>query len=91
MCSVKAPKPPKDSTKPVQYVRNPYLDGLAIQQATGRNSLRIDLTGSGPASTAQPATRSPVGVSPPTRIPTPVTGGRSSLAIPSNRPGYVLR
>lgn len=37
----KAPEPPKD--KPVQYLRNPYLDGLTVgTRARGRNSLRTD-------------------------------------------------
>lgn len=44
MCSKpKVPPPPKE--KKPQYLRNPYLDDLAIgAERSGRNSLRIDRT-----------------------------------------------
>lgn len=42
MCS-KPPKPKKVEEKPVQYLRNPFLDAINIGTNTGRNSLRIDL------------------------------------------------
>lgn len=54
MCTPKAPKG-NEKDKPVQYLRNPYLDGLSISGASqGRASLRID-----PASPAQPARIAP--------------------------------
>lgn len=42
MCP-KTPKPQKQETKKPQYLRNPFLDGLALGSNAGRNSLRIDL------------------------------------------------
>lgn len=42
MCA-KPPKPKKVKEKPVQYLRNPFLDGINIGRDTGRASLRIDL------------------------------------------------
>lgn len=45
MCTAKAPKAPKqEPEKPVQYLSNPWVDGLGISgsQARGRNSLRSD-------------------------------------------------
>lgn len=42
MC-MKTPKPKKVEEKPVQYLRNPFLDGLAIGQSGGRNALRTDV------------------------------------------------
>lgn len=44
MC-MKTPKPKAVKEKPVQYLRNPWLDGLAIGAGQGRNSLRVDRTG----------------------------------------------
>lgn len=48
MCG-SAPKPKKVEEKEPQYMRNPWLDGLAIGGLTGirtgRNSLRVDLGG----------------------------------------------
>jgi hypothetical protein len=42
MCS-KPPKPKKVEEKPVQFLRNPFLDGVNLDgQDSGRNSLRID-------------------------------------------------
>jgi hypothetical protein len=45
MCStVKSPTPKDPVKKDPIYLRNPYLDGLGINgEATGRNSLRIDM------------------------------------------------
>ena len=46
MCKVKTPKPKttEPEKKPVQYLSNPWLDGLGIVGAgtRGRNSLRLD-------------------------------------------------
>jgi len=41
MC--KTPKVKQPVEKPVQYLSNPWLDGLAIGGERGRNSLRVDL------------------------------------------------
>lgn len=41
MCT-KTPKVNQPKDKPVQYLRNPFLDGLSIGQGRGRDSLRID-------------------------------------------------
>ena len=43
MCS--SPKVPKTEQKDPVYLQNPHLDGLAITKNTGRNSLRVDRTG----------------------------------------------
>jgi len=43
MCAPKVPKPKTVAEKPVQYLRNPFLDDLSIGKDAGRNSLRIDL------------------------------------------------
>lgn len=69
MCSKpKAPKPIKE--KEPQYMRNPWLDGLAIGGLggirTGRNSLRVDLGGTN-ASTG-------LAIPQPTQPATPVSG-----------------
>ena len=47
MCTnpLKKPKIKKVEEKPVQFLRNPFLDAIGIGQDTGRNSLRIDLAG----------------------------------------------
>lgn len=46
MCSKpKAPK--KVEEKPIQYLANPFLDGLGIGADAGRNALRIDLAPAG--------------------------------------------
>lgn len=45
MCTAKAPKqqaPTTDPKKPVVYMSNPWVDGLGINTAVGRNSLRTD-------------------------------------------------
>lgn len=54
MCVVKTPKIPtttqQDTQKPLQVLRNPLLDGIdgSINSLRiGRNSLRIDRSGSG--------------------------------------------
>jgi hypothetical protein len=66
MCTSKQPKPQPVQTqapnKPVQYLHNPWVDGLGIMGSAtrGRNSLRID-----PGSTP----RVPVTTTPPTGTP----------------------
>jgi hypothetical protein len=59
MCKPSVPKPKKVEEKPVQYLRNPFLDAINI--GGGRNSLRIDLgskdTGYKPPSYDMPAMR----------------------------------
>ena len=48
MCTGSAPKPKKVEEVEPQYLRNPWLDGLAIgKENSGRSSLRIDPAGSG--------------------------------------------
>jgi hypothetical protein len=49
MCP-KTPKVQQPKEKPVQYLRNPFLDGLALGANSGRNALRVELgsTGSPP-------------------------------------------
>jgi hypothetical protein len=42
MCT-KTPKVNTPKEKAVQYLRNPFLDGMALSANTGRNSLRTDL------------------------------------------------
>ena len=43
MCVAKTPKVPAVNEKKPQYLRNPFLDGAAIQIGSrGRNSLRVD-------------------------------------------------
>lgn len=71
MC-LKTPKLKKVTEKPVQYLRNPYLDGLAIGANSGRNSLRIDRGGaSGP-----PLALTPPGTDGGLAVPTvPARGG----------------
>lgn len=77
MCT-KTPKAPKqDPAKKPQYLRNPLLDGLSLGETSGRNSLRVDLTG---ASRTSPFPNAiPTGIAPPVRIPTPVTGRFTGL------------
>lgn len=48
MCA-SPPKPKPVKEKPVQWLRNPLLDGLKIGANTGRSSLRTDLGSSGAA------------------------------------------
>lgn len=45
MCTAKAPKQAEVKEKKVQYLSNPWIDGLGIagSQSRGRNSLRTDL------------------------------------------------
>lgn len=70
MCTTKAPKaPPPEKKKPVQYLSNPWVDGLGIvgSGARGRNSLRID-----PGSPRVPVTPLPPGnPTPPAAPPRP--------------------
>lgn len=83
MCA-KTPKPKKVEEKPVQYLRNPFLDDVSIGNDTGRNSLRIDL---GSQRTARPFEGSTTGASPktdPMRGAVPTVPG---LLIPSRRRG----
>ena len=77
MCT-KTPKVQQPKDKPVQYLRNPFLDGLAIGQGQGRDSLRIDL-GSRPA-------QRPVGDNGRlTQLPTPLPGNT-----PRTTPGLFI-
>lgn len=79
MCS-KPPKPKKVEEKPVQYLRNPFLDDLSLGTDRGRNSLRIDLGSSnaplpfeGTSAISQPKTSTGTGIPGlliPTRTPT---------------------
>lgn len=77
MCTAKPPKPQptsQDKPKPVQYLSNPWVDGLGIvgSETRGRNSLRID-----------PGTpRRPVTVTPPITPEPPISKP------PIGRPGY---
>lgn len=68
MCG-SAPKAKKIEEKPPQYMRNPWLDGLAIGGLsgirTGRNSLRVDLGGTN-AATGLAIPQPPQPVTPPT-------------------------
>lgn len=75
MCTAKAPKQQEVKEKKVQYLSNPWIDGLGItgSQARGRNSLRSD------------APRAPVNVLPPFQPGppgTPVRGGSGGGAVP---------
>jgi len=82
MCSSPHAPAPAPEKKPV-YLRNPYLDGLAIGggQAQGRNALRIDRATPGAPGSSDSATV-PRPASPPITTPIPVPG----LVIPSPRP-----
>jgi hypothetical protein len=53
MCS-SAPKVKPTTEKKPQYLRNPFLDGLALNATTSRNTLRNDLTPAAVASNANP-------------------------------------
>ena len=77
MCA-KPPKPKKVEEKPVQYLRNPFLDGLSVGAEPGRNSLRIDLgsnrtprpfEGNSPGQPTKPSARSVLPVMPGLLIP----------------------
>lgn len=76
MCS-KPPKPKPVKEKEPQYLRNPWLDGLAIggvQGArSGRNALRVDLgtPGAAPNYVGMPSARQPL---------TPATGAYSAAS-----------
>jgi hypothetical protein len=87
MCTTKAPKPQVvsgDEKKPVQYLSNPWVDGLGIvgSDARGRNSLRID----------RGTPRRPVTVTPPVAPPviTPPNGGGGGFGVGTgtSSPGY---
>lgn len=41
MC--KPPKPKAVAEKPIQYLRNPFLDGLSITRSQSREALRRDM------------------------------------------------
>jgi hypothetical protein len=77
------PKPKKVKEKPVQYLRNPFLDSLSIGNDAGRNSLRIDL-GSPSSSVARPFEGTPTGRSNQKTSSNPLGG------IPSTLPGLVI-
>jgi hypothetical protein len=87
MC-MSTPKPKKVVEKPVAYLRNPLLDGLAIGGGTaqGRNSLRRDLGSSGAAYVSpydkplptDPAAPSGTGLTAPT-TPSRGAAGRNTL------------
>ena len=76
MC-MKTPKPKVVPQKPVQYLRNPFLDGMTIGANTGRNSLREDRAGQVPgialAQQAQTSTFTApaVGLAAPAPAPSP--------------------
>ena len=54
MCP-KTPKVKPVEEKKPQYLRNPFLDGLAIGSNSGRNSLRVELgAASSPTAPYQP-------------------------------------
>lgn len=79
MCS-KTPKIPQPKDKPVQYLANPYLDGLAIGSERGRNGLRIDQGSNASASPPRAIMNGLSGLAIPTVAPTPAIGnpgGRS--------------
>ena len=78
MCT-KTPKVQQPKDKPVQYLRNPFLDGIAIGQGQGRDSLRIDR--------GTPTPR-PVGGDPGrlTQIPTPL-----APSTPRTTPGLYIQ
>lgn len=82
MC-MKTPKPKKVEEKPVQWLRNPLLDGLAIGrgQTKGRTALRNDL-GSAGAAYVNPYVKTPA---PAAIAPTssPTAGAGTGLAIPT--------
>lgn len=91
MC-MSTPKPKKVVEKPVAYLRNPLLDGLAIGGGTsqGRNSLRRDLGSSGAAyvSPYDKAPPAPAPAGPTSGVPAAPTGGRAgSLITPRGRFG----
>lgn len=76
-----ASTPTIDTTpKPVEYLHNPYLDGITIGTGAtrGRNSLRVDLgtPNNAPAAGAQPA-------------PSPTSGGQMR-PMPISTPGMVI-
>lgn len=82
------PKPKPVKEKPPQYLRNPWLDGLALggvgAARSGRNALRIDLGTPGAAPsyvglpTTQPIPQPSVGAYPlPSFFPSVGLGARS--------------
>ena len=80
MC-MKTPKVNQPTDKPPQYLRNPFLDGLAIGQGQGRNSLRIDRVQSTPAANGE------AGKLVQLPEPLPPTGGSHGLFIPPTKVG----
>lgn len=54
MCP-KTPKVKPTVEKKPQYLRNPFLDGLAFGSNTGRNALRVDLGSQTPVPYQPPA------------------------------------
>jgi hypothetical protein len=91
MCTTKAPKPVQqtgDEKKPVQYLSNPWVDGLGVvgENTRGRNSLRID-----PGTPRRPVTAEPPPVFPPVVPPTPTStptgGGGRGATLPPWRGG----
>ena len=80
MCT-KTPKPQKVEEKPIQWLRNPLLDGLAIGGGTakGRASMRRDLGVAG-AAFVSPYDRSK---NPTTPEAAPTAGRGTGLAVPT--------
>jgi hypothetical protein len=54
MCP-KTPKVKPVEEKTPQYMRNPFLDGLALGASKGRNSLRVELGSTSPSVPYQPS------------------------------------
>jgi hypothetical protein len=86
MC-MSSPSIPTPVTKDPVYMRNPYLDGLALNASanTGRNSLRIDKSTDNVPRAVTPAPGIPaprmVGVVVPNTQPGTAAGARQALTI----------
>lgn len=89
MC-MKTPKPKKVEEKPIQWLRNPLLDGLAIGGGTakGRASMRRDLGVAG-AAFVSPYDRSTNTPTAPEAAPT--AGQGTGLAVPTAGGGRATR